>query len=283
MYDIAIIGSGPAGLEAAITAKIRKMNIVLFGSKSLSMKVEKAHTVLNYLGLPNVSGKDMQKAFLNHAQSMGVEITEDRIQAVYAMGESFMLQGTSEMYEAKAVIVATGVTNGKPYPNEEEYLGKGVSYCATCDAALYKGKETIVIASSAKEEKEAEFLSTYAGKVTYIPLYNEPVELPENIEVRKVRPLSIQGNTVAQGIETDQGEIKADGIFILREALLPGQLVPGVELDGPHIKVNAKMETNIPGLYAAGDIAGLPYQYIKSAGQGNTAVLSAVSYLQGLK
>ena len=283
VYDIAIIGTGPAGLEAAITAKVRNKNLILFGSKESSVKVSKAHTILNYLGLPEVSGAAMQKAFLDHTAKMGIEITEEQITAVYAMGESFMIQGAVNMYEAKSVILATGVVAAKPYPNEDELLGRGVSYCATCDAALYKGKTAVVIASSAKEEAEADFLAEYAAKVYYIPLYRDEVHVKDCIEVVNAKPVEIIGTSSVEKLKTDQGEIETDGIFILREAVAPGKLVPGLETEGAHVKVGIDMSTSIPGCFAAGDIAGLPYQYIKSAGQGNTAALSAVSYLTALE
>ena len=279
VYDIAIIGTGPAGLEAAITAKVRNKNILVFGSKESSVKVSKAHTILNYLGLPEIPGSEMSKAFLDHAASMDVEITDEQITTIYAMGETFALQGAVNMYEAKTVILATGVVAQKPYPGEEELLGRGVSYCATCDAALYKGKTAVVIGSSAKEEEEANFLSEYAGKVYYIPLYKDEVHVNDEIEVVRERPLEILGEKVVEKLKTEAREIETDGVFVLREAVAPGKLVPGLETDGPHVKVNLDMSTSIPGCFAAGDIAGLPYQYIKSAGQGNTAALSAVSYL----
>ena len=157
-FDIVIIGTGPAGLEAAITAKIRNKNILLLGSKKSSMKVEKAHTVENYLGLPHISGADMQKAFLKHIEELGIEITEDQVVSVYNMGDYFMVQTKANYYEASTVILATGVTTAKPYPNEEKLLGKGVSYCATCDAPLYKGKTVAVIATNKEEEPEVTFL-----------------------------------------------------------------------------------------------------------------------------
>ncbi len=278
-YDIAIIGTGPAGLEAAITAKARNKNILVIGSKKSSQKVEKAHAVLNYLGLPNIKGSDMQEAFLNHASEMGVEITEDQITAVYSMGDYFALNGAKEMYEADTVILATGVVQGKPFPGEEQYLGRGVSYCATCDGAFYKDKKVAVIAGSSKEEDEAEFLTEYASEVLYIPLYKDDIHVSDKITVLHEKPLEIQGTLKANKLITDENTYAIDGIFVLRDAVAPGQLVPGLETDGPHAKVSVDMSTNIPGLFAAGDIAGLPYQYIKSAGQGNTAALSAVTYL----
>ena len=280
VYDIAIIGTGPAGLEAAITAKVRNMNIIVFGSKKSSGKVFKAHTILNYLGLPEIPGDRMAKTFLDHAASMGVEITEEQITAVYAMGDTFALQGAVNMYEAKTVILATGVVAAKPYPNEDRLLGRGVSYCATCDAALYKGKTAVVIGSSAKEEPEADFMSEYAAKTYYIPLYKEEVHCRPEVEVLHVTPVDVLGENKVEKLLTKEGEIETDGVFILREAVAPGQLVPGLETEGPHVVVDIHMAASIPGCYAAGDIAGKPYQYIKAAGQGNTAALSAITYMQ---
>ncbi len=284
-YDIAIIGTGPAGLEAAVTAKVRNKSVLLIGSKKSSQKVEKAHAVKNYLGLKEVTGEQMQKAFLDHTAEMGIEITEDQITAVYAMGDYFALQAAKAgMYEASTVILATGVVAGKTYPGEEQYLGRGVSYCATCDGALYKGKTVAVIGASAKEEEEAEFLTEYASHVYYVPLYREPVEIEkENLTVVHEKPIEISGSMKAEKLKTDKNEYDISCVFVLRDAVSPGQLVPGLETEGPHVKVKLDMSTNIPGCFAAGDIAGTPYQYIKSAGQGNVAALSAVSYLAAAK
>lgn len=281
-YDILIIGTGPAGLEAAITAKVRNKNILLIGSKNSSTKVEKAHTVENYLGLPHISGTDMQKAFLDHIANLGIEITEDQVIAVYNMTDYFMVQTKTTYYEASSVILATGVLTSKPYPNEEALLGKGVSYCATCDGALYKNKTVAVIATSKEEEDEVLFLKEYASKVHYFPLYQDYSDL-KDIDIHTEKPLEIIGTNNVEKLVTDQNEYVIDGLFILRESVAPKQLVPGLETDGPHAKVNLDMSTNIPGVFACGDIAGLPYQYIKSAGQGNVAALSAVKYLASKK
>lgn len=282
-YDIAIIGTGPAGLSAALTAKVRNKSILLIGSKNSSVKVEKAHEIQNYLGLPKIAGADMQKAFLDHVASMDIEITEGRVSTVYAMGDYYSLQMGEEMVEASSVILATGVVQGKPLPGEEEFLGRGVSYCATCDAALYKGKKTIVVAYAKKEEAEANFLAEMAGEVVYIPMYKEEVEVSDKVKVVKAIPKEITGALKANALVTDQGTLETDGIFILREAVAPGQLVPGLETEGPHVKVDVSMKTNLAGCFACGDIAGIPYQYIKSAGQGNVAALSAVAYLDQKK
>ena len=122
-YDIAIIGTGPAGLEAAITGTIRNKKVLLVGSKDLSMKLTKAHEIQNYLGFPAVKGEDLAKAFQKHLDQLGIGITEERISAVYAMGDYYAMQAGEQMLEATTVILATGVVQGKPLPGEAENLG----------------------------------------------------------------------------------------------------------------------------------------------------------------
>ena len=283
-YDVAIIGTGPAGLSAAITLKIRNKNIILFGSKDLSSKVAKAHEIQNYLGLPAISGEALAKKFASHIESMGIEITQEQITTVYSMGDYYsLLSKNNQMYDVSAVILATGVNFGKPYPGEKEFLGISVSYCATCDAPLYRGKTVAIIGASPKEEAEADFMSEIAGKVYYIPLYKEKVNVKEAITVVEDVPTAIEGEMKAEKLILKNQELTVDGIFILRESVLPEQLVPGLEMDGNHIAVNRRMETNLAGCFACGDIVGMPYQYIKSAGEGNVAALSAVGYLDSLK
>ena len=133
-YDIAIVGTGPAGLSAAINAKIRNKNIILFGTRNLSNKVMKAPKINNYLGLPKVTGEELKDTFLNHIDDMNIEITEERINNIYAMGTYFNLMANDKIYEASTVILATGVEFTAPLKGELEYLGRGVGYCATCDA-----------------------------------------------------------------------------------------------------------------------------------------------------
>lgn len=278
-YDIAIIGTGPAGLEAAITARIRNKKIILFGNKNLSLKVEKAHTIQNYLGLPNIGGEELKAAYEAHLKAMEIEITEDRINAVYAMGEYFALQGNGTNYEAQTVILATGVSTAKAYPGEEQFLGRGVSYCATCDAPLYRGKTTAIIGFSPKEEAEADFMAEMADKVYYIPMYEADVNVADSIKVLREKPVAVEGALKVQELVTDRNRYDVDGVFFLRESVSPAQLVPGLKIEDNHIEVDRQMRTNLAGCFACGDAVGAPYQYIKSAGEGNVAALSAVAYL----
>ncbi|MDB8789312.1 NAD(P)/FAD-dependent oxidoreductase [Romboutsia sp. 1001216sp1] len=282
-YDLAIIGSGPAGLSAALNAKIRKKSFIIFGTKELSGKLTKAEKINNYLGFYGKGGKEIRDEFMNHLESMDIEITEEKINNIYAMGDYYSLMAKDKIYEVSAVILATGVNFGKTFKGEEEYLGKGVGYCATCDAPLYKDKVVAIIAYNKHDEDEANFIGTIASKVYYIPMYKEEVEVDEKIEIINDTPLEIQGSMKVEKLVLKNSEIDTDGIFILRDSISPGQLVPGLELDGNHVKVDRKMQTNLKGCFAAGDIVGTPYQYIKSAGEGNIAALSAVSYIDELK
>lgn len=283
-YDLAIVGSGPAGLSAALNAKIRKKKFIIFGSNELSSKLVKAEKINNYLGLYGESGKEVSDRFKNHLKAMDIEITEERINNIYAMGDYYSLMADNKVYEASAVILATGVNFGKPLKGEEEFLGKGVGYCATCDAPLYKDKVVTIISYNKRFEEEADFISEIASKVNYIAMYKEDVEVNNAIEVIKGIPEEITGNNKAKRlILKDSAVIESDGIFILRDSISPKQLVPGLEMEGNHIKVNRNMHSNLKGCFAAGDIVGTPYQYIKAAGEGNIAALSAVSYLEEVK
>ena len=278
-YDIAMIGSGPAGLSAALNAKIRKKKFVIFGNDELSGKLVKAQKINNYLGFYGMSGAEIKEQFDSHIKSMDIKITNERINNIYSMGDYFALMANDKTYEALTVILATGVNFGKPFEGEERLLGKGVGYCATCDAPLYKNKVVTIIAYNKKEESEANFVASIASKVYYIPMYNENIELDPKIEVIKGIPIKIEGQNKVEKLILKDREIETEGLFILRESVSPGQLVPGLKVTENHVEVDRLMKTNLNGCFAAGDIVGMPYQYIKAAGEGNIAALSAVSYL----
>ena len=278
-YDIAIIGSGPAGISAALNIKIRNKKFILFGSSNLSSKLERAPKVNNYLGFYNVSGEELKKRFHEHMKQMDIQITEERIDSIYSMGECFLLAVNDKYYEAKTIILATGIDFNKEIEGEEEFLGHGVGYCTTCDAPLYKGRTVSIISYHKDGEKDANYVQEIAEKVYYIPMYKGKYKLKEGIEVVIDRPTKIEGTEVVKKLTMQNRVIFTDGVFLLRESLSPKQLVPGLEIENNHIIANRKMETNIPGCFAAGDCIGAPYQYIKAAGEGNIAALSAVSYL----
>ena len=281
ILDAAVIGTGMAGISAALTLAARGKKFSIFGNAGLSEKIEKAHVINNYPGLYGKTGAEFCLELKNQLKALKIEITEKRITNVYNMGKYFSLLSGMEQFDAKTIIISTGVDFGKPLLGEEQFLGRGVSYCATCDGMLYKGKTVVVLAYSKSEEKEAEFLLSICSKIFYVPMYKETVEIPasESLEIVRDVPKEIIGSLKAQKLVLADKTIEADCIFILRESIMPSALLQGLEMDGNHIAVDRKCCTNIPGCFAAGDVIGAPYQYAKAAGEGNIAAVSAAAYL----
>lgn len=286
-YDIAIVGSGPAGISAAINARIRNKNFILFGNKNLSSKIEKAQSIDNYLGFYNITGKELQDRFKQHIESMDIDIDEHKITNIYAMGDYFTLMSGDDMFEATTVILATGINLSKSLKGEEQFLGRGVSYCATCDAPLYRNKEVSVLGYNDESIHEANFLNEIASKTYFIPMRRSLQDgldyLDDEIEIIDKKPLEIKGKQLVNKIDFKEESLDVDGVFIIRDNMSPKNLVPGLEMEGDHIKTSIDMKTNIDGLFACGDCTGKPYSYIKSAGQGLTAALSAVEYISNKK
>ncbi|MBY6930754.1 NAD(P)/FAD-dependent oxidoreductase [Clostridium botulinum] len=282
-YDVAIIGSGPAGLSAALNAKIRNKRFIIFGSSNLSSKLEQAPKINNYLGFYGISGEDLKEKFLNHIKSMKINIKNERINNIYAMGEYFTLMGNEEIYESNTVIIATGVEYTKALDGEEEFLGKGVGYCATCDAPLYKNKTVSIISYHKEGEKDANYVSELAETVYYIPMYRGEYDINDKITIIEDKPVKIVGEEKVEKLILKENNLITEGIFLLKDSISPKELVPGLKIVNGHVEVKRNMETNIKGCFAAGDCTGKPYQYIKAAGEGNIAVLSAVAYLDSLK
>ncbi|WP_297437039.1 NAD(P)/FAD-dependent oxidoreductase [uncultured Clostridium sp.] len=278
-YDIAIIGSGPAGLSAALNAKIRNKKFILFGNKNLSPKILKAPKINNYLGFTGMTGKEIGDKFKEHLDVMDIQITEKKVTSIYSMGEYFDIMCNNESIEATSIILATGIEYGKPLDGEEEFIGRGVGYCATCDAPLYKEKIVTILGYNKAAEEEVDFVSELASKVYYIPMYKTEYLGNDKIEIINDTPVKITGTRKANKLVLKTRELDTDGIFILKDSISPAQLVPGIKIVNGHINVDRTMKTNIEGCYAAGDCVGKPYQYIKSAGEGNIAALSAASYL----
>lgn len=278
-FDVAIIGTGPAGISAAITCKIRNKKILLLGKKNSSEKINKAHLINNYPGLPEITGSELTEKFISHITGMGIEITEENVSAVYSMGDYFILQCSGITYEAKSVIIATGVSQINTLDGEERFLGNGVSYCVTCDAQFYKGKSAAIIGYNKESVEEANYLSEIASNVIFLPVKCITEGLSNKIKIIDEIPKKIIDDCGTKKLVTDKSAYEVDGVFIIRDSIAPNRLVPGLEMSGNHIKVDINMCTNICGCFACGDIAGQPYQFIKAAGQGNSAALSAVKYL----
>lgn len=281
MFDVAIVGAGPAAVSAALNLKIHDKNIIWFGSDELSDKVEKSEKIVNYPGVPMTDGKSLNEIMKKQVSEMGLEVVSRMISNISKMDGYFMLLADNELYEAKAVLLCNGATSAKGFAGEDEFLGRGVSYCATCDGMLYRGKNIAVFCSDKRYEHEVEFLAKLAGKVYLYTTYKDSDIDLKNVEKLLKSIKKITGNIKVEKVMlTNEDEIDVDGVFILRNSIAPGKLISNLTMDGPHIVVDRMMRTNIEGLFAAGDCTGRPYQIAKAVGEGNVAAHGILEYMK---
>ena len=276
-YDIIVLGSGPAGLSAAVTARGRNKSVLVIGNRWQDSPLARAERVDNYLGMPGMTGMEMLEAFQRHAQEMGGEMVTGKVLSIMEW-EGFNLTVGSQLYQGSALILAPGVVRQAKFPGEETYLGRGVSYCATCDGMLYRSKPVAVVGRSKDAPHEAAYLKSIGCQVVYVAP-KRPDQLEEDIPFIQAAKLAVKGEQTVTALEADGADIPVNGVFILREAVAPGDLLPGLTLEKGAIQVDRSMATSVPGVFAAGDATGAPLQVSKAVGEGLIAALSACEYL----
>ena len=283
MTDCVIIGSGMAGISAALTLKAQGVSFVLIGNPDLSMKIGKAEKITNYPAFCEGSGEALRNLLKRQLRENGIEVKAGRAVGVYA-GKNFVSVQTDrdEWIEAKSAILACGVGTAVQAEGESEFLGRGVSYCATCDGALYKGKTIVAVAGSSAFEKEAEMLENFAGKFYFVPLYKNCTFQPKKsgTEIFTDGLVRIEGGLRAERAVFKNRMVTADGIFLLKDSVPLSAVCGGLKTDGRHVITDRSMHTNLKGVFAAGDCTGRPYQYAKAAGEGNVAAHSVTEYLR---
>ncbi len=291
MLDCIIIGSGPAGISAALTLQANGKTFALFGSNKLSEKIEKAELIRNYPALSFVTGKDFCEALKAQLAEAKIEIKEEKVATVYALNGKYGV-ATQEggYYESRSVILCCGVESVKQIAGETEFMGRGVSYCATCDGFLYKGKTIAVVCTTKRLEHEIELLAGFAEKVYAVTIYKDVELQAGNVQVLKKMPIEIAGDKRVERISFSTPpadglakDLPVDGVFMLRDSFSPAVLVQGLAMENGHVIVSRDMATNLKGCFAAGDCTGRPYQYAKAVGEGNVAAHSVTSYLKELE
>lgn len=267
--DILIVGAGPAGLSAAVNAVVRGKTVRIFSNKENYLS--KAERVDNHLGFYNISGKELMNKFSAHAKSMDIKIEDGKVVNILPFGDFFMVNVSGNIINAKNIILAMGVSNVKEITGEKELIGKGVSYCATCDGMLYRGKTAVVWDKSKDACNEANYLDSIGVNVIFISNNSttSTSNLNKTINFIEGSIKTILGDNNVESIILDNGnKIKTDAIFILREAIAPSSLIEGLKIENGFITVNRNMETNIKGIYATGDITGKPLQLSKAVSEG---------------
>ena len=267
-YDVLVIGGGPAGLSAAQNVRARGKTALVVSNPLEENPLWKAKEVDNYLGLPRLSGAELLTAFQRHAESSGAEFLEGRALSALRSGESWYVSVGNTMVQGKAVVLAAGVVRGKKLPGEAELLGRGVSYCATCDGMLYRGKRVAVLGWTPSAEKEAAFLEGIGCQVLYLD---------------KPRDCAIRGAEKVEAVTCGGVTEAVEAVFLLRPAMAPGDLFPGLETGGGFVAVDREMRTNLPGVFAAGDCTGGPLQVSKAVGEGLIAGQKAAAFAAAVK
>ena len=263
-YEVLVIGGGPAGLSAALNVRARGRSVLVVSNPLEENPLWRAEKVDNYLGMPGMSGAQLLTEMRRHAEEAGVEFRTGKALSAMRMGESWYVSIGSDMENARALVLAAGVARGKKFPGEAELLGRGVSYCATCDGMLYRGKSVAVLGYSDTARGEADFLRSIGCAVTYFD-----------------RPKScvIQGGEAVESVTCDGKTAAVDAVFLLRPTVAPADLFQGLETENGYVTVDRRMTTNLSGLFAAGDCTGGPLQVAKAVGEGLIAGQSAAAFV----
>ncbi|MBI4994362.1 FAD-dependent oxidoreductase [Candidatus Peregrinibacteria bacterium] len=302
IFDVIAVGAGVAGLSAGMYCGRFNLKTLVIGEMPGGV-ITTTHLVENYPGIISITGADMGDEFLEHAQKFGAEIKFSRVGDIEKFEEKgkqfFRVRAAGEEFIGRAIIIATGTQHKQlGVKGEKEFAGKGVSYCALCDAAFFKGKTVCLVGGGDSSAIEALILAQQCKKVYMIvrkdilraePINHKKVMESKNIEVKFLTEIAeIKGNGKVESVVFKSGEqMPMDGVFIavghVPASVLAGKL--GIETDSNgQIKINRNSETNIPGVFAAGDVTDARFkQAITGAAEAVTASYSAYQYIQKTK
>lgn len=283
MYDIIIIGAGPAGISAALYTLRANLNTLIIGKDGGAL--EQTDKIENYFGTGGViSGKELWEKGITQAENLGASFAKEEVVSIEWM-ENFNVTTQSNRYEAKAVIIATGnKRNTAKIKGIDTLEGKGVSYCAVCDAFFYRGKNVGILGNGEYALHEAMALK---GVVNSITIFTDGKEItadfPEDINIVTSPVEEIQGEEKVSGVKTKDGNIyPLDGVFVALGTAGAGELARklGLPIENNRISVNEDKSTMIPGIFSAGDCIGGVLQIATAVGEGAEAALSVIKYLK---
>jgi thioredoxin reductase (NADPH) len=279
VWDMIIVGAGPAGLAAALNGRIREKSTLVLGARRTPPRLQKAPHIKNYPGFNGITGEELYDRFHKHAQEMGVEFREERVENIYPGTTFTVVTRSNQIYLGRTIILATGIQQTRQLEGERKLVGRGLGYCTTCDGPLYRDKDVAVLGETPEAEEEVNFLAGIGRNVYYFPLYKGEINVDKKIDVRHERPQAILGNDRVRAIALPDEEIPVDGVFIIRSVAPAERLIAGLVQSKGAILVDRTMATSVVGVFAAGDCTGKPYQIGKAVGEGLTAAQSAIHYL----
>lgn len=302
MYDLIIIGSGPAGLSAAVYGKRSGLNLLVLEKNPMSGgQVLNTYEVDNYLGMPGINGFDMGVQFRQHADKLGVEFKEAEVSAIEDRGGTKIVRTNQEELETKAVILATGAVHAHlGVPGEEELSGMGVSYCATCDGAFFRGRTVAVVGGGDVALEDAIYLARTCEKVYLIHrrdelrgamVLQEELKSLSNVEILYSHVVEeIQGSDFVEGIRIRNLKTEEVSVLPVAGLFVAVGIRPGTELvreltacdEGGYVLAGEDCATQMPGLFAAGDVRRKPIRQIVTAvSDGANAAVAAGAYCRG--
>ena len=279
-FDIAVIGGGPAGIAAAITAQSKGRKVVLFEAHGFSPRLRSVSEITDYLGLRPMSGTELMDHFVAHLSRTDVFVVEEKVVSLKEVGNGFVVGTPSGNFDVDAVVLCTGVSRSNLLVGEKEFMGRGVSYCAKVDGVKYKGKRVAAIATTDDAMDEIELLSDYCEHVYLFPRYSgfRPPKR-KNITIVIEPPTEITGTDRVTGLHTDTDFFGVQAVFMFRATDPLNSFLPQLQIRGRSVYVDDQAQTNVEGVFAGGDCTGQPWQVNRAAGQGQKAALSAIRYL----
>ncbi len=285
-YDVVILGAGPAGISAGLYAFRGGLKTLVLNNPASGSALSQAHLISNYYGFPDgIKGDDLFNNGIKQAKNLGIEVRDEEVIDLSIFSDNVFLVKTAENeYSTKVIIIALGDKKQKPnIEGIDKYTGRGVSYCAVCDGFFYKEKDVAVIGNGKYALNEIEHLKNIVGSVKLFT-NGEEINFDKDdnliIDTRKIK--SISGDNKVETVNfTDENSEKIDGIFIAIGTASGNDLATkmGILMDNETIVVNEKMETNVPGIYACGNITGGLLQVNKAAYEGAQAGLNAIKYI----
>ncbi|MEE1031657.1 MAG: NAD(P)/FAD-dependent oxidoreductase [Ruminococcus sp.] len=285
MKNVVIIGSGPAGLSAALYILRAGFSVTVVGKDNGAL--EKAESIQNYFGLEKpITGNELVEIGKRQVLDLGGEIVQDEVVGITWDGD-YTIYGVKEKWQARAIILTTGASRRKnKIKNLEKLEGYGVSYCAVCDAFLYRGRQVAVLGNSEYALHEVNELLPIVGGVTLLTNGLEPeVEFPAEVEMIKEKISELEGEQFLEAIRFEDGSsLEVPCMFVALGTAKGSDLARklGIQIEDNRIVVNEQMDTGLPGVFAAGDCIGGILQVSVAVGEGAKAALSCIRYLRAL-